>query len=534
MAGSRLDRIDAPVRRAVRAAFGVPWYVAAGGLLLLLVVLGAGYWWFGQRVEVSPGKLLILIRKVGKTLPSDGSSNDQVVLYPELLRRLGVEPQSTGFKGVLYAPRLEGRHFYDPFLWSRLIVDTTEIRQDEIGIRVRKYGRPLPPGRIVATEPDERGPLAEWLPPGRYAINPLAYDVLRIKPVVIPAGFVGVQTLLSGPDPENPNEYVVRAGERGVQPEVLAAGTYRLNPFLWRIEMIDTRSEFLHLHGDDVIRFPSADSFEIRVDCSVEYAVRQDMAPYVMVAFGDLADLKEKLILPQVRSLGRIEGSKLHAREFIDGEARTAFQNRVFDGLREQCYAQGVEVRAVLFREIRPPPEIADLIADRQIAGQDIEKIRFEIGLADAEAKLVEQQELQKQNKAVGEAQRSVVSVVKEAEQRREVAVIQARQRLEVARLKLQAAEQTAAALVSRGEAEAEVTRLTFEAQAIPLRQAVAAFGDGETYAQHFFYQKLAPALKSVLASTEGPFADVFRSLTSSALPKPAPPKSAAGAEESP
>ena len=40
------------------------------------------------------------------------------------------------------------------------------------------------------------------------------------------------------------------------------------------------------------------------------------------------------------------------------------------------------------------------------------------------------------------------------------------------------------------------------------------AFGDGEVYAQYFFYQKLGPALKSVLASTEGPFAEIFRALT--------------------
>ncbi len=55
---------------------------------------------------------------------------------------------------------------------------------------------------------------------------------------------------------------------------------------------------------------------------------------------------------------------------------------------------------------------------------------------------------------------------------------------------------------------------------------AVAAFGDGGTYAQYFFYQKLGPALKSVLASTEGPFAEIFRSLS-----KP-PPESKVGGSQ--
>ena len=52
------------------------------------------------------------------------------------------------------------------------------------------------------------------------------------------------------------------------------------------------------------------------------------------------------------------------------------------------------------------------------------------------------------------------------------------------------------------------------KAEAEPLAEAVAAFGDGQTYAQFFFYQKLGPALKSVLASTDGPFADIFRELS--------------------
>ena len=37
---------------------------------------------------------------------------------------------------------------------------------------------------------------------------------------------------------------------------------------------------------------------------------------------------------------------------------------------------------------------------------------------------------------------------------------------------------------------------------------AVAAFGDGTTYAQQFFLQKLAPAIRTVLTTTDGPFAD--------------------------
>jgi hypothetical protein len=65
---------------------------------------------------------------------------------------------------------------------------------------------------------------------------------------------------------------------------------------------------------------------------------------------------------------------------------------------------------------------------------------------------------------------------------------------------------------VARGRAEANVVLYDFQARAEPLKNAVDAFGDGMTYAQHFFYQKVAPAMQSILSNTEGPFADVFKS----------------------
>ena len=490
----------------------IPWAGLLPGLILLLVVAGVCYWWFAQRVEVDQGQLLVLIRKVGQPLPSEAEG--QVVLYPALLKQLGEPADSVKYKGILYAVKPEGRHFYDPFFYERRIVPATFIEQDEVGILIRKYGKPLPAGKVVATELDERGPLADVLRQGRHNINPFAYEIRRVKVVEIPKGSVGVQTLYSGAEPENPNAYVVQAGERGVQPDVLQPGLEFNNPYVRRIDIIDIRSHTLDLHEKDAIHFPSKDSFEIVIEGTVEYAIRQDMAPYVMAAIGDHSDIRKKLIVPYMTSFARIEGSKLEAREFISGETRKAFQDRVFEGLHTQCGAQGIEIRAALIRRIEPPAAIANPISERQVAEQQVMQYQNEIKLAESQARLVEQEEMQKQNQAIGQANREVVTLTIEAEQRKAVALTEANQRLEVAKLELEAAKETAAALVSRGEAKAEVILLNYQAEAKPLGDAVNAFGGGETYAQYFFYQKLGPALKSVLASTDGPFADIFRSLS--------------------
>jgi regulator of protease activity HflC (stomatin/prohibitin superfamily) len=492
------------------------------GLLLLiplLVLVGVCYWWFVQRKEVGPDEFLVLVRKVGQDLTTEAGT--QFVLYPELLQSLGEPPDSIRYKGVILEPKGRGRYFYDPFFWERHVLKATILGKDEVGILIRKFGRPLPPGKIVATEPDERGPLATYLTEGRHEVNPFAYELKRISKLQIPAGSIGVQTLLYGNDPENPNAYVVNAGERGVQPDVLAPGLESYNPYVRQINLIDVRSHTIDLRGEDAIHFPSNDSFEILIEGTVEYAIRQDKAPYVMTAIGKHDDIKEKIILPNVKSLARIEGSKLVAREFISGETRSAFQKRVFDGLREQCYTQGIEIRAVLIRRIEPPAAIADPISDRQVAEQQIAQYQNEIKLADSQARLVEQEEMQKQNQEVGQANREVVTLTKQAEQRKAVALTEANKRLEVAKLELEAAKETAAALLARGEAAAEVILLDYEAEARPLADAIDAFGTGDTYAQYFFYQKLGPAVKSVLASTEGPFADIFQALSQTAPGEP-------------
>lgn len=484
-------------------------------IVLALPALIGGYIWFVQRKEVKQDHLMVLVRKVGETLPDQGAAAAQVVLYPSLLSELGEDADSSRYKGIVYKTLTEGRYFYDPFFWECINdIPATFIEQDEIGILIRKYGKPLPPGKVVATQPDERGPLAEVLRQGRHNINPFAYDVRRVGPIRIPEGSVGVQTLYSGQFPQNPNAYVVEAGNRGVQPDVLPPGLYFVNPYVREVRPIDVRSHTLDLRDDDAIHFPSKDSFRIVIEGTVEYAIQQERAPYVMAAIGDHEDIRTKLILPYMKSLARIEGSKLEAREFISGDTRKAFQDRVFGGLREQCAEQGIEIRATLIRRIEPPAAIAGPISERQVAEQQITQYQNEIKLAESQARLVEQQEMQKQNEEIGKANREVVTLTLTAEQRKGVAVVEANQRFEVAKLQLEAARANAAAMLARGKADADVVLLNYQAEANPLASAIDAFGSGEAYAQYHFYRKLSPAVRSVLASTDGPLANVFGALT--------------------
>lgn len=486
-------------------------------LFFLAIVLAAGfgaYEWYVVRVEVPTNHVLVLVNKTGVELPSE--HGDQVVLYPALVKALAAktgwseERVRKSHKGIQYEVLTEGRHFVSPIWYQRLTFPATVIEEGKFGVLIRKYGKPLPAGKTVATEPDERGVVAGTLPAGRHNINPLAEEVQEFKKIVIPEGWIGVQTLLSGLPPANPNEFVVQERERGVQPEVLGPGTYfDKNPFEVRIDLVDMRSHKYDMLGDEAIEFPSNDGFTIHMEATVEWALYADQAPWVTVEVGDIDDVVTKVIRPYMMSLARIQGSKMTARDFIG--ARETFQKKLFEDLRDKCSKQGVLIKAATVRDLKPPERVRSIIRERELADQSMTKYENEIKEAVERAKLVEQEELALQQAEIGDANKEVVSVTVNAEQEMAVAVTQANKRLDVARLALEAARKDAEAILSRGQADAKVVLFKYQAEAEPLRAAVAAFGDGYTYAQNQFYMKVAPAIRTILTNTDGPFSDIFQ-----------------------
>lgn len=502
-----------------------------------LVVLGALLWWTVVRVDVGSDELLVLINKSGDKLPRDlgPDFDDQVILYPELVQAIaaktGESPEDVrrGTQGVQLEVLLAGRYFPNPYRYERRVIKTTVIGPNEVGVLIRQFGKPLPFPKTVATEPDERGPVAEVLQPGRHDVNLLAYEVQKFDMMLVPEGHCGVVTLLSGHDPATPNTYTVEAGEKGVQREALPPGRHPYNPYLQRIDLVDLRSHKYDMLGDEAIYFPSNDSFPIELFGYVEWAIRPDRVAEVTVAYGDEEDILKKAVLPHVRSISRIQGSRLRAREFI-GKTRTEFQDHLLTELKKQCWREGVDIKSAAITEIKLPPEIAALISAREQADQDMMRSASQIDEAKSEVRLVEQRERQEQNRKVGDAKRGVVSITKKADQDKVVQITQAERELEVARLNLEAAEKQAAATRAKGEAEANVVLFGYQARAEPLKTAVSAFGDGDIYAQQFFYQKVAPAIQSILTNTEGPFAEIFKQFQP--LPAPTPAASKGGSQQ--
>ena len=233
---------------------------------------------------------------------------------------------------------------------------------------------------------------------------------------------------------------------------------------------------------------------------------------------------EEKVILPYSRSFCRLVGSQYMARDFISGDTKLKFQMDFEQKLREACRKEGILVKQALVRNIEPPAAIKAPINEREIAKEQILQYDQQIKVARSGALLGAQEEMANQNQDIGKANKEVVTITKKAEQLREVAMTRAKQDLAVAKLKLEAAQKVADAQMSRGKAEADVILLKRQAEAEPLARQVAAFGNGDGYARYFFYQKVAPSVKTILTNTDGPFGELFKQFMTPGE-KPAEPK---------
>ena len=419
---------------------------------------------------------------------------------------LATEP---GQKGIQLEVLPEGRYFKNPYLWAWRIAQITDIPAGSLGVQVRLFGRDLPPGHMVAGE-GEKGILAEILGPGKYRINPYAYVVKLFDALSIKPGSVGVVTSLVGDDVLNSamqgserNTFLVGSGQKGVIREPLDPGTYYLNPYLVNVVEVTLQSQRFEMSGDDAISFLTMDGFNVNVEGTIEFAIRRDSAALLTHRVGDMDDILKKVVLPSARGFSRIEGSKHPAIDFIVGETRQQFQNSLEAHLREKSDEWGVAIKSVLIRNIQPPDEIASVIRDREVAVQNALKFDQQIEQAKSKAELVKQEMLAQQNKEKVEADTARIRAVILAEQDQSVKLTVANQDLEVAKLEKAAADAQASALISRAEADRDVVKFNNEAQARVFESQVRAFGSGLNFARYSFNQKVGPQISAIISSDD-------------------------------
>ena len=222
----------------------------------------------------------------------------------------------------------------------------------------------------------------------------------------VPAGYVAVATLF---------------GE--VQSDPYEEGLHiPVNPFYeWFLYDVRQKS---HLEEANV---PSQDQLQTKIQVSVQFRLMNDMAPKILQETGAAQDVLRVHIVPKLRSLLREQGKAIkRAEDFFLEETQQNMQTSLVGGLRDYLGTKGVNVGAVLIRDISLPPFIIKAIESKKEREQEVEKqkaelLRFEteqqqkVALAKAESKAATEQaaklrvladaqayEIEKINKAIG------------------------------------------------------------------------------------------------------------------------------------
>jgi len=468
--------------------------------------------------EVGTDQICILKQESGDPLP-EGRILAPVQRQPDgtIIKNTMGLPESQ-FKGELDEYLGPGKYRIHPYMYKVKLVPWSQVGAGQVGVLTRLDGLPLPAGEFIAPvkrdqqgkgllkdgipQSEYKGILEEVLKPGNYRVHPGLYKFETVPAVKVEAGLVGVVTARTGlPTPAG--QILAREGQRGVQEKVLSPGTYYLNPEMYKVDLVSIQSqiaEFLDDKGSaphaDVIDFPSNDGFHIKIDVAVEWRINADKVAEIFTRLGNIKEIEAKAVIPNTRSIARVEGSKYNAKDFIHGEGRERFERVFFADLQRVCADKGVEILRGMVRKIQVPEEISRPIRDAEIANQELLRNQQEKLRADGAAEKMEAETKINQRKQQIEAETA-----------KKVAETQAQQRLAVAEIALQTAKKEAEATLTLGRAEADVIFFKKEAEAKGTRAMTEAFGGGESLALYELAKGMAANTSFVwLPANEGTF----------------------------
>ena len=164
-----------------------------------------------------------------------------------------------------------GIHFgYWFWQYAVSLQSLTSIPAGQIGLIKSLDGLPMPTGQILGKKVEcndfqdgetflrsggIKGRQTAYLTSGLYRINSFLFQIECVPMVSIPQGMVGIITTLDGqPLPkdqiageaiaghnnfQNPDEFLNKGGSRGLQSQVILAGSYNINPWFAKIDAIE-------------------------------------------------------------------------------------------------------------------------------------------------------------------------------------------------------------------------------------------------------------------------------------------------------
>ena len=483
---------------------------------VLLMLLGLGFHWTINRQYVDEGESLML-RYKGPLI--FGSRNQaETGMWAE-----------EGQMGVLANLRGPGRHFYCPVWWERTTVPDVVIKPGSVGVVTCKLGGDLPTGEYLVDgdigDTKFKGILRKVLHPGRYRINPYGYDVETVELqefesggqkkvagwVSIPTGYVGVVTNLASHTPTSTT--------KGVQDKVLPPGLYPINGREQNIDIVeigfrhstiqmdvkrnaegkvvvDESGEPMIDDDNTGIEFPSSDGFKMHIDFTAIWGLMPEQAPHAVRTIGNVDMVEQKIVLPQIESICRNNGSNYKAVQLLVGNEREVFQADSLAKFHGVLDEKQITLLYGLVRHVYVPKEVREPIQKSFIADENALTRTQQQATAKEEGAFRESEQQVELATETVSAETLKLVAKKEAGGKRTAEATRAETVKLVAAIDKETAELEAQAVEILGKAEQDGKRLEEEAKADRFRLAVQAFGTPNAYNNWFFATNLPDDVK--------------------------------------
>ncbi len=176
--------------------------------------------------------------------------------------------------------------------------------------------------------------------------------------IVVPAGHTAVASLFGK-----------------VQDEPYSEGLHIVNPLLsWHVYDVRQKSH------KETANVPSQDQLQTQVDVSVQYRLIAEATPRILRETGTVDDVLRVHLVPKLRSLLREQGKTVkRAEDFFQETTQDTLQRALLEGLRNYLQPKGVEIDAVLLRDITLPQFITRAIEAKKEREQAVEKQKAEL-----------------------------------------------------------------------------------------------------------------------------------------------------------
>ena len=483
-----------------------------------------------RAINIPIGKVGVVTSKVGKPLaPGE-------IIAPD--------KESQGIWREVLTP---GVHRLNPEGYKVDIVDAINIPFGYVGVVTAQTGKPAAPGEFARE--GEKGVLRDILQPGLYYINPRAYQVniieIGMNQVTMTGASGGViemknrieaaSSTLNEISSNTLNTQLQKRAEMlqndtvavpmqsngsissfsrmkqlqsGSRRNVRAARLQKYSP----MGSVPGAAATTRPQTPDMVysvggfvEFPSRDGFKILMDMTVEFELLPENVSRIYMLYGDLPQVVEKIILPQILSVTRMKGSSYKAQDFIVGEGREIFQNNLRSELEKVLREKSIVVHNAIIRNVTIPANILKPIQEASLAIeqnltnfslQETAKIEAELNLHTA---MIDQ----KRREIEQETKKLVAEIA--AQQKQSVRLIAAEAELEVAQLQLKRSELEAARTKLKGETYVQVAFMRNNERAQGVEMKAKALGASGVMADLTLVEKLNPNVKlQVIYAGEG------------------------------